>query len=84
MLQKEGSTEVAMAVTASTLTTIAVFLPIAFIRDNIAIEMFRELALTVTFSLFASLVVSLTLVPMLASQILKVAKKGDKKKKMCL
>ena len=70
---KEGSSEVAMAITASTLTTIAVFLPIAFIRDNLAIELFREMALTVTFSLAASLVVSLTLVPMLASKILKVS-----------
>lgn len=78
---REGSNEVAMAVVASTLTTVAVFLPIAFIRDNIAIEMFRELALTVTFSLLASLVVSLTLVPMLASKILKIERMEDLKKK---
>ncbi|KAB3535772.1 efflux RND transporter permease subunit [Alkaliphilus pronyensis] len=76
---KAGSSEVAMAVTASTLTTVAVFLPIAFIRDNIAIEMFRELALTVAFSLLASLVISLTLVPMLASKILKLDTNGNKK-----
>ncbi|WHH57357.1 efflux RND transporter permease subunit [Petroclostridium sp. X23] len=74
---KQGSGEVAMAVVASTLTTIAVFLPIAFIRDNMAIEMFRELALTVTFSLVASLVVALTLVPMMASKILKIEKMED-------
>lgn len=67
----EGTKEVAMAVTASTLTTIAVFLPIAFVEGITAI-MFKELALTVTFSLVSSLVVSLTLIPMLASQILKV------------
>lgn len=78
---KEGSSEVAMAVTASTLTTVAVFIPIAFIRDNMAIEMFRELALTVTFSLLASLVISLTLVPMLASKILKIVREEDLKKK---
>ena len=78
---REGSNEVAMAVTASTLTTVAVFLPIAFIRDNMAIEMFREMALTVTFSLLASLVVSLTLVPMLASKILKIERMEDLKKK---
>jgi HAE1 family hydrophobic/amphiphilic exporter-1 len=78
---REGSNEVAMAVTASTLTTIAVFLPIAFIRDNMAIEMFREMALTVTFSLVASLVVALTLVPMMASKILKVERMEDLEKK---
>lgn len=66
-----GSKEVAMAVTASTLTTVAVFLPIAFV-DGIASIMFKELALTITFSLASSLVMSLTLIPMLASKILKV------------
>ncbi len=79
---KDGCNEVAMAVTASTLTTIAVFLPIAFIKENMAIEMFRELALTVTFSLFASLLVSLTLVPMLAAQILVIEKENNKKDKI--
>ncbi|MGE4283406.1 MAG: efflux RND transporter permease subunit [Clostridia bacterium] len=74
---RQGSTEVAMAVVASTLTTIAVFLPIAFIKDNMAITMFRELALTVTFSLVASLIVALTLVPMMASKILKIEKMED-------
>ncbi|PKM93552.1 MAG: multidrug ABC transporter [Firmicutes bacterium HGW-Firmicutes-1] len=67
----EGTKEVAMAVTASTLTTIAVFLPIAFVQGITSI-MFRELALTVTFSLVASLIVSLTLIPMMASKMLKV------------
>ncbi|NDL66393.1 efflux RND transporter permease subunit [Anaerotalea alkaliphila] len=67
----EGAREVAMAVTASTLTTIAVFLPIVFVEGVTSI-MFRELALTVTFSLVSSLVVSLTLVPMLASKLLVV------------
>ncbi|QUH25973.1 efflux RND transporter permease subunit [Serpentinicella alkaliphila] len=64
-----GASEVSMAVTASTLTTVAVFLPIAFV-EGVTAEIFRELALTVTFSLLASLVVSLTLVPMLCSQML--------------
>lgn len=69
---REGTEEVLMAVTASTLTTIVVFLPIIFIRNNIAMMLFRELAMTVTFSLISSLVVSVTIVPMLASKILKV------------
>ncbi len=78
---KEGTNEVAMAITASTLTTVAVFLPIAFVRDNIAIEMFKELALTVTFSLLSSLVIALTVVPMLASKLLKIDKTGELGKK---
>ncbi len=75
----EGASEVAMAVTASTLTTVAVFLPIAFV-EGIASMLFKELALTVTFSLLASLFVSLTIVPMLASKILKVNRNGKAKK----
>ncbi|WP_138443364.1 efflux RND transporter permease subunit [Sinomonas susongensis] len=57
--------EVAGAVTASTLTTVAVFLPIAFV-GNLAGELFRPFALTVTIALLASLAVALTIVPVLA------------------
>ncbi len=67
----KGAQEVAMAVTASTLTTVAVFLPMVFV-EGITSIMFREFSLTVTFSLLSSLVVSLTLVPMMASQLLIV------------
>jgi len=63
---REGAGEVGTAVTASTLTTVAVFLPLVFVR-GIAGQLFRDQALTVTFSLLASLVVALTLIPMLAS-----------------
>ncbi len=66
-----GAKEVAMAVTASTLTTVAVFLPLVFV-EGITSIMFREFALTVTFSLMSSLVVSLTLIPMMASKLLIV------------
>ncbi|PYI68751.1 hydrogenase expression protein [Arthrobacter livingstonensis] len=62
--------EVAGAVTASTLTTVAVFLPIAFV-GSLAGELFRPFALTVTFALVASLLVSLTIVPVLAYWFLK-------------
>ena len=65
----EGSREVAMAVTASTLTTISVFLPIVFV-EGVAGQLFRDQALTVTFSLATSLLVSLTLLPMLATRLL--------------
>jgi hydrophobic/amphiphilic exporter-1 (mainly G- bacteria), HAE1 family len=67
----EGTKEVAMAITASTLTTVAVFLPMVFVEGITAI-MFREFSLTVTFSLMSSLIVSLTLIPVLASKLLVV------------
>lgn len=64
---ERGTHEVAGAVTASTLTTVAVFFPLVFV-EGIAGQLFRDLALTVTFSLIASLLVSLYLVPMIASR----------------
>lgn len=65
-----GAQEVTAAIISSTLTTVAVFLPVVF-TQGMAAEIFRELALTVTFSLLASLIVALTLVPMLSSKVLK-------------
>ncbi|MDX9972784.1 MAG: efflux RND transporter permease subunit [FCB group bacterium] len=62
-----GTREVAAAVVASTLTTVAVFLPIAFV-EGIAGQIFGDQALTVTFSLLASLLVALFLNPMIASR----------------
>lgn len=62
--------EVAGAITASTLTTVAVFVPIAFVGE-LAGELFRPFALTVTMALLASLLVSLTIVPVLAYWFLK-------------
>ncbi|MBW2078413.1 MAG: efflux RND transporter permease subunit, partial [Deltaproteobacteria bacterium] len=67
----EGSSEVGMAITASTLTTICVFLPLLFL-EGIEGVMFKQMALTVTFSLVAALVVALSLIPMLSSRLLKV------------
>jgi HAE1 family hydrophobic/amphiphilic exporter-1 len=63
---RNGTGEVAGAVTASTLTTIAVFFPMVFI-SGIAGQLFRDQALTVTFALTFSLIVALTLIPMLAA-----------------
>ncbi|MCS5734616.1 efflux RND transporter permease subunit [Herbiconiux daphne] len=57
--------EVAGAITASTITTVAVFLPLAFVGDTTG-ELFRPFALTVTIALLASLLVALTIVPVLA------------------
>lgn len=62
-----GCKEVAGAIFASTLTTLAVFLPLVFV-DGIAGALFADQALTVTFALLASLFVALTAIPMLASR----------------
>ena len=62
-----GAGEVAGAVTASTLTTLAVFVPIVFVVVGVAGQIFRDQALTVTFSLLVSLVVALTFTPMAAA-----------------
>lgn len=67
--------EVAGAITASTLTTVAVFLPIAFVGD-LAGELFRPFALTVTIALLSSLLVSLTIVPVLAYWFLASPRRG--------
>src|SRR5690554_6455486 len=75
---REGSQEVGMAITASTFTTIVVFLPVVFM-GGIAAEIFKELALTVSFALLASLVVALTLIPVMSSRILKMTEEEKSK-----
>ncbi|MEB4614514.1 efflux RND transporter permease subunit, partial [Leucobacter sp. M11] len=65
--------EVASAITASTITTVAVFLPMAFVTGMTG-ELFRPFAMTVTLALLASLLVSLTIVPVLAYWFLKPEK----------
>ncbi|MCD4747991.1 MAG: efflux RND transporter permease subunit [Thermoanaerobaculales bacterium] len=62
----KGASEVGHAVVASTLTTVAVFLPVVFL-EGIAAQLFRDQALTVSFSLLAALAVSLTLIPMMVA-----------------
>ncbi|WP_157973914.1 efflux RND transporter permease subunit, partial [Desertihabitans aurantiacus] len=66
--------EVAGAVTASTITTVAVFLPIALVGGQVG-ELFRPFAVTVTVALLASLVVSLTIVPVLAMWFMRPSRK---------
>ena len=73
-----GAQQVAGAVTASTLTTVCVFLPIVFV-EGITKQLFTDLALTMTYSLLASLIVSLTLVPAMASGMLKKESKPETK-----
>ncbi len=63
---REGTAEVATAVTASTLTSVAVFFPMVFV-SGIAGQLFRDQALTVTFAQIISLLVGITLVPMLTA-----------------
>ena len=68
-----GARQVLGAITASTLTTICVFAPIVFV-EGITRQLFTDLALTMTYSLLASLIVALTLVPAMASGMLKKEK----------
>jgi HAE1 family hydrophobic/amphiphilic exporter-1 len=65
-----GTSEVGRAITASTLTTICVFVPIVFV-EGVSAQLFRDQAFTVAFSLVVSLLVALTLIPMLASRELR-------------
>ncbi len=65
-----GTGEVATAIIASTITTLVIFLPLAFVRGVSGI-LFQELAFVIVFSLVCSLLVALSLVPMLASRLLR-------------
>ncbi|MFD0855717.1 efflux RND transporter permease subunit, partial [Actinomadura adrarensis] len=71
-----GVREVAGAVTSSTLTTVAVFLPIALVGDIVG-QLFRPFSIAVTVAMMASLVVSLTIIPILAYWFLKPPATGD-------
>ena len=74
-----GTKQVAGAVAASTLTTICVFVPIVFTHGTTR-ELFQDLGLTLGFSLAASLIISLTLVPAMAVKLLKSEKPFEKKR----
>jgi HAE1 family hydrophobic/amphiphilic exporter-1 len=71
-----GTAEVGPAVVASTLTTVAVFLPIVFV-EGIAGQLFKDQAMTVTISLLASLLVAITLIPMLSALGAKLGPLGS-------
>ncbi|MBW1801169.1 MAG: efflux RND transporter permease subunit, partial [Deltaproteobacteria bacterium] len=64
-----GASEVWGAVLASTLTTIAVFLPVIFVEEE-AGQLFRDIAIAISFAVFLSLVVSITVIPMLSRRIM--------------
>lgn len=66
-----GTREVGLAITASTLTTLSVFIPLAFLKGLAAVFL-GELALTVVFALIASLIVAITVVPMLGFKLIRI------------
>ncbi|GAB4112709.1 MAG: efflux RND transporter permease subunit [Acidobacteriota bacterium] len=68
----QGTSEVSRAVTASTLTTVAVFLPLVFV-EGIAGQLFKDQALTITYSLLASLLVALAVSPMILARTTRQA-----------
>lgn len=75
-----GTQEVGGAIVASTITTSVIFLPVVFMQ-TLTGTMFQELAMVVVFSLFCSLLVALTLVPMLASKFLTIKPDSELKPK---
>jgi len=74
----KGAREVSAAITASTLTTVAVFLPLLLVK-GFASVFFKPLALTVTFALGSSLIVALTIIPMLSVRFGTIDIKKQKK-----
>ncbi len=74
----QGTSEVSGAITASTLTTIIVFLPIVYLQGPSG-ELFKDQALTVAFSLISSLAVAILVIPMLFSKVFRNAKKQESK-----
>ncbi|MBN2089689.1 efflux RND transporter permease subunit [candidate division KSB1 bacterium] len=72
----KGVKEVSMAITASTLTTVAVFLPVLFV-PGIAGELFKDMVITICFSLGISLIVAITLIPLLSSRVFKASRTSE-------
>jgi HAE1 family hydrophobic/amphiphilic exporter-1 len=75
----DGTTEVWGAVLASTLTTIAVFLPVLFVQEE-AGQLFRDIAIAISCAVGLSLIVSVTVIPSLSAKILGTADEGKKQK----
>jgi HAE1 family hydrophobic/amphiphilic exporter-1 len=73
----DGASEVWSAILASTLTNLAVFLPIILMRDEVG-QLFRDIAIATSISTVLSLSCALTIVPMLASRVLKVGSEGSR------
>ena len=75
---RDGTTEVWGAVLASTITTVAVFLPIVFIQER-AGQLFRDIAIAISSAIVMSLIVSVTVIPSASAKILRVAKSAKQK-----
>ena len=73
----DGSNEVALAITASTMTTVAVFVPVVFI-GGMSAETFKQLAYVVSFALLCSLIISITVVPSLSARVLRGGSAGKR------
>jgi HAE1 family hydrophobic/amphiphilic exporter-1 len=80
---REGTREVAGAITSSTITTVAVFLPLAFV-GGITGAMFLPFALTVTFALLASLLVAVSIIPVFASVFITRKSVGEERENTLL
>ena len=76
---ESGTKEVMLSITASTFTTVIVFVPIIFV-EGMTGKVFKEMGLIITFSLMASLLVAITFLPMMASKILSTEPGGRRKK----
>lgn len=79
----QGTKEVWGAILASTLTTVAVFLPIVFVQEE-AGQLFRDIAVAITFAITLSLFVSLFVIPMLSNQLFSLQEKNQLSKKNTL
>lgn len=75
-----GASEMSSAITASTLTTLMVFVPMIFMGGIVGI-MFKQLAIITSVTMIASLITALTLTPMVSSRLLKGKKKGEDRKR---
>ena len=75
-----GASEMGMAITASTATTLMVFIPMIFVGGVVGL-LFKQLAIITSVTMVASLITSLSLTPMVSSQLLKGLRKNDKPKK---
>lgn len=79
----DGAQEVASAIVASTITTLVIFLPVVFIK-GVSGLLFKDLAYVIVFSLICSLLVSLSLVPMLSSKLIQPKGVGAQKRRKSL
>ncbi len=78
-----GTSEMGSAITASTLTTLMVFIPMIFMGGLVGV-MFKQLAIITSVTMVASLITALTLTPMASSQLLKAKKRGEERKRYLL